>query len=137
MATKVPQNEENSGGGKDGGKEGVGPAICWGGADRGAYTLRNDTKEELPRDMPIPTQSEQGPSKEREEAESPEKDRSRLTKMTTPPLACMVHQRKAWSRPGAGPPERRAENPGIQKEEDELRLDSWTQIRSTGRDKRK
>ena len=28
--------------------------------------------------------------------------------------------------------ERRAENPGIQKEEDEFRLDSWIQIRSTG-----
>ena len=27
--------------------------------------------------------------------------------------------------------ERRAENPGIRKEEDELRLDSWIQIRST------
>ena len=33
--------------------------------------------------------------------------------------------------------ERRAENPGIQKEEDELRLDSWIQIRSTGWDERK
>ena len=33
--------------------------------------------------------------------------------------------------------ERRAENPGIRKEEDELRLDSWMQIRSTGWDKRK
>ena len=28
--------------------------------------------------------------------------------------------------------ERRAENPGIRKEEDELRLDCWIQIRSTG-----
>ena len=33
--------------------------------------------------------------------------------------------------------ERRAENAGSQKEEDELILDSWIQIRSTGLDKRK
>ena len=33
--------------------------------------------------------------------------------------------------------ERRAENPGIRKKEDELRLDSWIQIRLTGWDERK
>ena len=33
--------------------------------------------------------------------------------------------------------DRRAENPGIRKEEDELRLDSWIQIRSIGWDERK
>ena len=33
--------------------------------------------------------------------------------------------------------ERRAENPGIRKEENELRLDSWIQIRLTEWDKRK
>ena len=33
--------------------------------------------------------------------------------------------------------ERRAENPGIRKEEDELKLDSWIQIRSTKWDERK
>ena len=33
--------------------------------------------------------------------------------------------------------ERRAENPGIRKEEDELRLDSWMQIRPTVWDERK
>ena len=33
--------------------------------------------------------------------------------------------------------EPRAENPGIRKEEDELGLDSWIQIRSTGWDERK
>ena len=32
--------------------------------------------------------------------------------------------------------ERRAENPGIWKEEDELRLDSWMQITSTGWNKK-
>ena len=31
--------------------------------------------------------------------------------------------------------ERRAENPGIRKEEDELRLDYWIQIRPTRSDK--
>ena len=51
MAIEVPQNEEISGGGKDGGREGVGSAIRWEGADRGAYTLRNDTEEELLREM--------------------------------------------------------------------------------------
>ena len=33
--------------------------------------------------------------------------------------------------------ERRAENRGIRKEEDELRLDSWIEIRSTGWDEEK
>ena len=35
MAIEVPKNEEISGGGKDGGRKGVGSAFCWGGADRG------------------------------------------------------------------------------------------------------
>ena len=34
MAIEVPQNEEISGGGKNGGREGVGSAIRWGGANR-------------------------------------------------------------------------------------------------------
>ena len=58
MAIEVPQNEEISGGGKNGGRKGVGSAIRWGGANRGAYTLRNDNEEELLREMLIPTQSE-------------------------------------------------------------------------------
>ena len=33
--------------------------------------------------------------------------------------------------------DRRAENSGIRKEEDELRLDSWIRTRSTGLDERK
>ena len=72
---------------------------------------------------------------EREEAESSEKDKPCLTKMTTP-LACVASGEKMpdleWVRS-----ERRAENPGIWKEENELRLDSWIQIRSTGWDERK
>ena len=68
--------------------------------------------------------------------ESSEKDRPCLTKVTTPPLA--------WAASGERMPdrewvrsERRAENPGILKVEDELRSDSWIQIRSTGWDERK
>ena len=51
MAIEVTQNEEISGGGKNGGREGIGSAICWGGANRWAYTLRNDTEEDLFREM--------------------------------------------------------------------------------------
>ena len=54
MAIEVPQNEEISGGGKNGGREGIGSAIRWGEANRGTYTLRNDT-EELLREMLTPT----------------------------------------------------------------------------------
>ena len=55
MAIEVPQNEEISGGGKDGGRKGIDSAIRWGGANRGAYTLRKESKEELLREMLIPT----------------------------------------------------------------------------------
>ena len=55
MAIKVPQIEEISGGGKNRERKGVGSAIHWGGANRGAYTLKNDTKEELLREMLTPT----------------------------------------------------------------------------------
>ena len=55
MAIEVPQNEEISGGGKNGEREGIGSAIRWGGANRGAYTLRNDTEEDLLREMLTPT----------------------------------------------------------------------------------
>ena len=51
MEIEVPQNEEIS----RGGRERIGSAIRWGGANRGAYTLRNDTEEELLREMLIPT----------------------------------------------------------------------------------
>ena len=54
MAIEVPKNEEISGE-KDGGREGVGSAICWGGANMGAYTLRKESEEELLREMLIPT----------------------------------------------------------------------------------
>ena len=51
MAIEVPQNEEISGGGR----EGIGSAIRWGEANRGAYTLRNDSEEDLFREMLTPT----------------------------------------------------------------------------------
>ena len=54
MAIEFPKNEEISGGGTNGGREEIGSAICWGGTNRGAYTLRNDT-EELLREMLTPT----------------------------------------------------------------------------------
>ena len=68
--------------------------------------------------------------------ESSEKDWPCLTKMTTPPLACVVSEERMPDREWVQT-ERIAENPGIWKEEDELRLDSWMQIRSTGWDERK
>ena len=52
--------------------------------------------------------------------------------MMTPPLACMVSKKKN-AKLGVGAISCRAENLG--KEEDELRLDSWIQIRSTRQDK--
>ena len=56
MAIKVPQNEEISGGGKNGGRKGISSAICWGGANRGGtYILRKESKEELFREMFTPT----------------------------------------------------------------------------------
>ena len=56
MAIKVPQNKEISGGGKNGGRGGVGSAIRWRGANGGgAYTLRNDSEEELLKEMLTPT----------------------------------------------------------------------------------
>ena len=54
MAIEVPKNEEISGE-KNGGRKGISSAIRWGGANRGAYTLRNDTEEELLRERLTPT----------------------------------------------------------------------------------
>ena len=41
MAIEVPKNEEISGGGKDGGRKGVGFAICWGRANWGYINIEN------------------------------------------------------------------------------------------------
>ena len=52
MAIEVPQNEKISGEGI----EGIGSAIRWRRENReGAYTLRNDTEEELLKEMLTPT----------------------------------------------------------------------------------
>ena len=64
-----------------------------------------------------------GSSEEREEVERSEKDRPCLKKMTTPPLACVASGEKMPDREWVRS-ERRAENPGIRKEEEELRLNS-------------
>ena len=55
MAVEVPQNEEISGGGKNGGRKEVGSVFQWRGANRGVYTLRNESEEELLREMLTPT----------------------------------------------------------------------------------
>ena len=55
MAIEVRQNGEISGGGKNGGRKGIGSAIRWGGTIKGAYTLRKESEEELFREMLIPT----------------------------------------------------------------------------------
>ena len=55
MAIEVPQNEEISGGGKSGGRKRIGSAIRLGGANRGVYTLRKQSEEELLREILIPT----------------------------------------------------------------------------------
>ena len=39
MAVEVPQNKEISGGGKDGGRKGVGSAIRWRRQDRGGVHI--------------------------------------------------------------------------------------------------
>ena len=51
MAIEVPQNEEISGGGKNGGRKGVGSAIRRRRANRGPHSLINESKEELLREM--------------------------------------------------------------------------------------
>ena len=55
MAIEVPKDEKISKGGKNGGRKAIGSAIRWGGANRGAYTLRKESEEELLREMLIPT----------------------------------------------------------------------------------
>ena len=67
---------------------------------------------------------------ERAELESSDKDNPCLTKMMTPPLAWVTSVEKISERKWLQS-DRKAENPEIRKEEDELRLDSWIQIRST------
>ena len=57
MTVEVHQNEKIFGGGKNGRRKGVGSTIRRRRANWGAYTLRNDTEEELFREMLTPIQS--------------------------------------------------------------------------------
>ena len=91
-----------------------------------SLTKDMQTKHEL-----IRVKKEEGLSKEREEIEGSEKNKPCLTIMMTPPLASVTSVEKIPD-PEWVPSDRRAENPGIRKEGDEVRLDSWIQIRSTG-----
>ena len=54
-AVEVPQNEKISGGGKNGGRKGVSSVIRPRRENRGAYTLRNESEEELFGEMLTPT----------------------------------------------------------------------------------
>ena len=56
--------------------------------------------------------------------------------MMTPAPACVAFRERMPDREWVQS-ERRAENLGIRKEEDELRLDSWIEIRPAGWDERK
>ena len=51
MAIEVPQNEEISGGGKDGGREGVGCAIRWRGTNRGGIHIEKRERGVVKRDV--------------------------------------------------------------------------------------
>ena len=55
MAIDVPQNNEISGGGKNGGRKEVGSAISQRKANRGSINMRKDRKEELFSEMLIHT----------------------------------------------------------------------------------
>ena len=55
--------------------------------------------------------------------------------MMTPPLPSVTLVEKIPDREWV-PSDRRAETPGIRKEEDKLRLDSWVQMRSMGLDEK-
>ena len=51
MAIEVPRNEEISGGGKNGGRKGVGFAIRWGGANRGIHIKKREQRGVAKRDV--------------------------------------------------------------------------------------
>ena len=55
MAIEVPENEKICERGKIGGRKGVGSAIHQRGANRGVFTLKNESEEELLREMLTPT----------------------------------------------------------------------------------
>ena len=112
-------------------KKGVGSAIRWRGSNRGGVHIKKRERGEVAKKDVDPYIIRVGSSEEREKLESSEKDKLYLSKMVTSPLACVVSRERMPDREWVRS-ERRAENPRIRKEEDELRLNTWMQIRSTG-----
>ena len=114
----------------------VGSAIRWGGADRwGIHIKKRERGGVIKRDVDpyiirvrIKRRKREG-RKFRERFALPDENDNAS-------LACAVSEERMPDREWAQS-ERWADNPGIRKEEDELRLDSWMQIRSTGWDERK
>ena len=47
MAVKIPQNEEISGGGKSGGRKGLGSALHQRRVNRGSINIKKEIEEEL------------------------------------------------------------------------------------------
>ena len=95
------------------GRKRVGSTICRRRAIGRAQTSRNESEEKFLREMLTLTQSVYGSSEEREEVESSEKDKPCMTKMMTPPLACVASKGmpdREWVRS-----DRSAENPGKRK----------------------
>ena len=137
MEIEVTQNEKISVGGKGGGSKRVDSAIRRRRANGGSVNIKKKKRGRVVwRDVDpyiIKFGVKQG---EREEVESSKKDKPCRTKMMTPPLACVASRERMPDREWVQS-DRRAENPGIRKEEDKLRLDSWIQIRSTGWDETK
>ena len=95
MAIEVPQNEEISGEGKNGGRKGFGSAICRGGTNRGDVHIKKRERGGVVKRDVDPYIIRVGiERREREKVESSEKDRPCLTKMMALPLACVASQER-------------------------------------------
>ena len=128
MAIEVPQNEEISGGGKSRGRKGVGSAISRRTNGWSVNIKKRQREEVVWRD--VDQYINRVGIKQREEVESSEKNKPCQTKMMAPPLPCVASRERMPDRKWVQS-DCRAENPEIRKEDDELRLESWIQIRST------
>ena len=90
-AVEVPLNEEISGGGKNGGRKIVGSAIRRRRANGGSVHIKKRQRGGVVYRDVDPCMIRVGiKQREREEVESLEKDKPCLTKMVTPPLACIA-----------------------------------------------
>ena len=94
MAIEVPKNEEIS----EGGRKGVGSAICWRRANRRAIHIEKRERGGVVKRDVDPYVIRVGIKRRKRGVESSEKDRPRLTKMTAPPLACMVLEERVPDR---------------------------------------